>query len=125
MPTIVHFEIPADDIGRAQKFYRELFGWQIEKFPGSGPEEYWVFSTGGGMGEAGVGGGMMKRQMPQQQITVYFDVPSMDEYLAKVRKLGGQVVVPKTAIPEMGYFAVCLDTENNGFGLWETNPAAK
>jgi predicted enzyme related to lactoylglutathione lyase len=31
MPTIVHFEIPADDIERARKFYTDLFGWKIEK----------------------------------------------------------------------------------------------
>jgi predicted enzyme related to lactoylglutathione lyase len=29
------------------------------------------------------------------------------------------------AVPGMGYFAVCLDPENNGFGIWETNPNAK
>jgi uncharacterized protein len=34
MPTIVHFEIPADDIDRAKKFYSDLFGWKIEKWPG-------------------------------------------------------------------------------------------
>ena len=32
MPTIVHFEIPSDDIERSKKFYNELFGWTIEKF---------------------------------------------------------------------------------------------
>jgi len=32
MPTIVHFEIPSDDIERSKKFYGELFGWAIEKF---------------------------------------------------------------------------------------------
>ena len=32
MPTIVHFEIPSDDIKRI-KFYNELFGWKIEKWP--------------------------------------------------------------------------------------------
>lgn len=32
MTTIVHFEIPADDIDRARKFYSELFGWKIEKW---------------------------------------------------------------------------------------------
>ncbi len=31
MPTIVHFEIPSDDIERSKKFYNELFGWKIEK----------------------------------------------------------------------------------------------
>ena len=88
--------------------------------------EYWEVSTGAEKGEMGaLGGGMMKRQMPEQHITIYIDVPSVDEYTGKVKRLGGQVVVPKAAVPGMGYFAVCLDPENNGFGIWETNPEAK
>ena len=35
MPTIVHFDIPADDVGRSRKFYTDLFGWKIEKWPGA------------------------------------------------------------------------------------------
>jgi predicted enzyme related to lactoylglutathione lyase len=31
MPTIVHFELPADDVERAKKFYSDLFGWKMEK----------------------------------------------------------------------------------------------
>lgn len=125
MPSVVHFEIPADDVARAKKFYEELFGWKIEGFTGQSPMEYWTVETGAGKPEMAIGGGIMRRQMPQQQITIYLDVPSVDEYVDKVKKLGGQVVVPRTAIPNMGYFAVCLDTENNGFGLWENNPEAK
>ena len=44
MPTIVHFEIPADDVERSKKFYSDLFGWKIEKFrrqTGSEDMEYW------------------------------------------------------------------------------------
>jgi predicted enzyme related to lactoylglutathione lyase len=33
--TIVHFEIPADDPERAARFYRDLFGWKIDKYEGS------------------------------------------------------------------------------------------
>ncbi len=119
MSTIVHVEIPADDIGRAQKFYSELFGWEIKQIPGM---DYWLFTM---EGAKKTGGGMMKRQHPQQPITNYFDVPSVDEYSAKVEKLGGKVMVRKTAVPGMGYFSVCLDTENNAFGLWEDNKDAK
>jgi predicted enzyme related to lactoylglutathione lyase len=36
MPTIVHFDIPADDPERAKKFYSDLFGWKIEKWSESG-----------------------------------------------------------------------------------------
>jgi predicted enzyme related to lactoylglutathione lyase len=125
MFSVVHFEIPADDIERAQKFYGGLFGWKIEKFTGPTPMEYWSIMTGSEKYEAGFGGGMMKRQDPRQQITIYIDVPSVDEYLDKVKQLGGKVGFPKMAVPGMGYFAVCLDPENNGFGLWEDNPKAQ
>jgi predicted enzyme related to lactoylglutathione lyase len=126
MFNVCHFEIPADDVERAQKFYRELFGWQIEKFTGPTPMEYWSITTGAAKGqEAMLGGGMMKRQAPQQLITIYIEVPSVDAYVDKVEKLGGRVCFPKTAVPGMGYFAVCLDPENNGFGIWEVNPQAQ
>ena len=59
----------------------------------------------------------MKRQNPQQQIINFIDVKSIDEYSSKVEKLGGKVVVSKMAVPGMGYFAVCHDTENNSFGI--------
>ena len=123
MPTICHFQIPAEDIERAKKFYTELFGWKMEKC--SGTMEYWMITTTTPSGEKGVDGGMIKRQHPQQPITIYIDVPSVDEYAAKVEKLGGKVVVPKMAVPKVGYFAVCIDTENNVFALWETDENAK
>ena len=123
MPTIVHFEIPADDLPRASKFYSELFGWKIEKTPG--PMEYWMISTTDEKGGKAVDGGMMQRQHPQQGITNYIDVPSIDEYAAKVEQIGGKVVVPKMPVPGFGYFAVCLDTENNTFAIWENDPSAQ
>jgi predicted enzyme related to lactoylglutathione lyase len=126
MPTIVHFEVPADDVERSRKFYSDLFGWKMEKWPGmESGMEYWIINTTDNEGSKTVGGGMMKRQNPQQGITNFIDVTSVDEYSAKVQSLGGKIVAPKQAVPTMGYFAVCLDTENNTFGIWETNPNAK
>jgi hypothetical protein len=46
---------------------------------------------------------MAKRESPGETITNYIDVPSVDEYIAKVEKLGGKVVLPKTAVPGIGY----------------------
>ncbi len=133
MPTIVHFEMPADDVERAKKFYTDLFGWKIEKWPGTSSKdsssssmEYWIVSTTDDKGnKAPIGGGLMKRQEQHQQITNFIDVNSVDEYSSKIEKIGGKVVVTKMAIPGMGYFAVCHDTENNSFGIWETNEGAK
>lgn len=119
MPTIIHFEIPADDIERARRFYTELFGWEIQKVPAL---DYWFISPAG---ERAIGGGMMKRVSPQQTITNYIDVSSVDEYSRIIESLGGKVKMPKQAVPGMGYFVICLDTEGNTFGLWEENKEAK
>jgi predicted enzyme related to lactoylglutathione lyase len=119
--NIVWFEIPADEVGRARTFYTKLFGWKITKFPMA--MEYWHVDTGGA--DASPDGGLMKRQPGQQGITAYISVPSVDQYMAKVQKLGGKICMPKTAVPQMGYFAVCMDTENNAFAIWEMSKDAK
>lgn len=120
MHTIVHFEIPANDMGRAKSFYTDLFDWKIESFPGG---EYMLIQTD--PDGQGIGGGIMKRQHSDQKIMNYISVPSVDDFSAKVEKLGGKLLMPKMAVPGMGYFAVCMDTEGNAFGLWETNESAK
>ncbi len=119
--SIVWFEIPANNVERARAFYSKLFGWKIERFPG--PKPYWHIDTGGA--DATPDGGMMERQSPEQSVTNYVGVPSVDEAAAQVEKLGGRICMPKAAVPEMGYFAICNDTENNTFALWETNERAK
>ena len=122
-PTIVHFEIPADDVERARKFYSTLFGWKIEraevKVDGD-TMDYWMISTSGDNNEkSSLGGGLMKRKDPQQPNLNYLGVPSIDEYSKKVENLGGKVLMPKTKVEGYGFFAVCSDTENNSFALWE------
>ena len=117
MSAIVHFEMHFDEAERAKKFYTDLFGWKVEKAPGT---EYWMITT-----QEGTYGGMMKRFNQNQKITDYFGVHSILESSAKVEKVGGQILVPMMAIPKMGYFALCMDTEGNVFGLWEEDPQAK
>lgn len=117
---IVWFEIPADKPDRAKKFYGSLFGWKIQKFPGV--KDYWHIDTGGS--DDSPDGGLMTRTYTQQPITNYVAVSSVDKYAVKIEKLGGTICKPKTAIPHMGYFAVCQDTEGNEFALWEKNDRA-
>ena len=118
---VIHFEIPANDPAKLKKFYSRLFGWSIEPMPGM--SEYMMVKTAE-EGEPGINGGMMKKQMPQHTSTNYVAVESVVEYAEKAKKLGGQIVVPKTAVPKMGWFAVCLDPDGNPIGLWEMDPNA-
>ena len=118
---LVWFEIPADDTVRAKKFYGKLFGWKINPLPHM--PDYSHIDTGGA--EASPDGGLMKRMHPAHTITNYILVPSVTRFMAKVKKLGGDVCKPKTAVPGMGYLAICQDTEGNTFAIWEANEKAK
>ena len=113
--TVVHFEIPANDPEQLADFYRRLFDWNIEKAPGM---DYWLLNTVD-EGQPGANGGMMKRQNPQQSPLNYYGVESVEEFSRKVQSLGGTVVVPKQAVPQIGYFAICLDPDGNQFALFE------
>jgi hypothetical protein len=122
MPRVVHFEISCDDPERASAFYSGVFGWKINKW--DGPMDYWVASTGE-QGSPGIDGGLMRRQENTPPVVNTLDVPSVDEYTAKVTAAGGTVVAPKMPIPGVGWFAYCLDTEGNMFGIMQEDAAAK
>ena len=127
--TIVHFEIPADDPERAAKFYRELFGWKIDRWENSNGIEYWMVETvptneQGMPVRQGVNGGMMPRMYPSQQPTNYISVASVDDAVAKAERLGAKVMMGKTPVPGMGWFAQLTDPEGNVIAVWETDPAA-
>ena len=123
MPTIVHFDISADDPARAKKFYESLFDWKMMGPPGM--PDYYLIETADLEGKSGVGGGLAKRGDPSQGITNYIGVSSIDEYITKVEALGGKLVQPKTAVPGWGFLAACLDTEGNMFGLWQDDQASQ
>lgn len=123
MPTIVHFDIATDDPARAKKFYKALFGWKMESPPGM--TDFYLIETTGLDGKRGLGGGLGKRGAPDQRITSYVGVDSIDTYTAQVKKLGGTVVQPKIPVPGWGYLATCLDTEGNVFGLWQEDKNAR
>jgi predicted enzyme related to lactoylglutathione lyase len=116
MPTIVHFDVPADDTRRAQAFYSDLFEWTFETAQGA-PMEYHLFATKNLDGSSGVGGGLGPRGAPDQQVMIYIGVPSVATYLERVQKLGGSIIMPRTPIPGVGSLAICEDTEGNRFGL--------
>lgn len=119
--SLVWFEIPAENLERASAFYGGLFGWKIHPFPGM--KDYWHIDTGGS--DDSPDGALMARMCPEHPVTNYIFVESVTKAMAKVEKLGGKIHKPKTAVPQMGYFAICQDTENNTFALWERHEKAK
>lgn len=127
--TIVHFEIPADDPERAAKFYRDMFGWNINRWENPNGIEYYMVETvptneQGMPVRPGVNGGMMRRMYPSQQPVNYIAVAKVDEAVAKAERLGAKVMMGKTPVPGMGWFAQLTDPEGNVIAVWETDPAA-
>lgn len=120
--SIVWFEIPADNPERARAFYGDLFGWKINPFPGGG--DYWHIDIGGA-DDTPDGALMMRKQHQQQSITNYVSVDSVTDFSKKIENLGGKICLSKTVVPQMGYFAVCQDTEGNSFGIWQSDANAK
>src|SRR5215831_14411258 len=122
--TIMHFEIPADDVERAKTFYEKTFGWKIKALPMPPGQEYWGV-TARKDGEPGINGGLMKRAMPGQPFTNYITVKSIDPMISAVQANGATIVLPKQEIPGgMGWIAVFKDPENNFIGLHQAGPQA-
>jgi hypothetical protein len=122
MSRVIHFEIPAAVPERAAAFYQQVFGWGIEKWPG--PTEYWMVTTGAD-GAPGINGGLLKKQAPTTATTNTIGVESVDKAIDAVKSAGGKLVMPKTPIPTIGYFAYLEDTEGNLFGVMQSDANAK
>ena len=117
---VVHFEIPFDDEKRATEFYTEAFGWNTQEVAGyklvaSGPTQDM------GPAEPGfINGGLLAREADgASSPVIVVDVPSVDDALAKIEKLGGTTVSGKRDVGGFGFAAYFKDPEGNLMGLWQ------
>ena len=122
MNKVVHFEIPYNDQARAQKFYQDVFGWQIEKFP---EMDYYMITTTPTENmkpkEPGaINGGMLKKDPTGEHPVLVIDVSSVDEHIKKVESSGGKTVMPCIKVGDFGLYARVSDTEGNVIGIWQT-----
>ncbi len=134
---VIHFEIHALDTEKIAEFYRNVFGWEIRKW--DNPDyDYWIIMTGPDVKkgetapEPGINGGITARKgLPPKggeavsSFVCTINVPSVDEYIKKVKKAGGALTVPKMAIPEMAWIAYLKDIEGNIFGIFEADKNAR
>ena len=115
---VVHFELPAEDTGRAKGFWSGVFGWDFGD--SAMPEfEYFMVQTGPEQG-----GAIYPAQGGEKGPIVYFDTDDIDATLGKVRDNGG-TAEDKQPIPHVGWFARCTDTEGNSFSLFESDESVQ
>ncbi len=114
-----HMELQTGDPAKARDFYTELFAWTTQEMP-MGDFTYTMIKTAAGEDE--MGGGIMQKQSEHAPTAwlSYVTVEDVDASLAKAKKLGGQVIVEKTPIPEMGFFGVITDPTGATIGLYQT-----
>jgi predicted enzyme related to lactoylglutathione lyase len=121
MDKVTHFEIPADNMKRAQKFLKSVFGWKFEDWDGDYAhvetvpmDKNWEPKEKGA-----INGALFKRESKKDQPLLVITVPSISKYLDKVKKAKGRIVTGKQEAGEWGYWAEIMDTEGNIFELWE------
>jgi len=125
MNSPAFFEIQADDPEQAMSFYSAAFGWKFTKVPGM-PVDYWLIDT------ENMRGGLLKRPAPAPPprsgtngYVCSIEVKDYDATAVAILKNGGQVAMPKFAVPGtcwQGYFA---DPAGNTFGIFQVDPNAK
>jgi predicted enzyme related to lactoylglutathione lyase len=125
MNNIIYFEIQSSEPSREIKFYETVFGWKFTKEEFA-PIEYYSIST------EGINGGLMKRlaevpsaEMGTNAYTCSAEVDDFDRTSELILKNGGQVALPKFAIPGKCWQGYFTDADNNVFGLVEVDANAK
>jgi uncharacterized protein len=124
---LVHFDIAVDDVGKAVSFYKAVMGWKIEKYGGEAMGEgveYYMVMPGGD--EEAVGGGIGKKQTPEQSVLNYYTADGgLEAFNKRVTDNGGKVMMEKMPVPGYGWFSVCTDPEGNPFGGWVDDEDAR
>jgi hypothetical protein len=125
LDKVIFFEIPADNLARARKFYGTVFDWKMNEIPSMhytqvGTVEADRLGVRGTPKEPGaINGGMVERSDSVKSPVIYISVENIDEAAATIEKNGGKVIQPKSPVGNFGFAAYFKDTEGNVVGLWQ------
>lgn len=110
--TLCHFEWSSTDFDRTKKFYSGLFDWEFKPWG----DDYLTFNP-----PEGPGGGIMKVDKVEagRSPYLYIEVDEIEPYLEKAKELGGDIDVPKSEIPGVGWYAHLFDPDKNLVGLMQ------
>jgi predicted enzyme related to lactoylglutathione lyase len=124
MDKVVHFELPANDLSRAKKFYKETFGWQLQDMP----EMNYVLAQSVAVDEkthmpkeaGAINGGFLKKNNIVAGPSFAINVDNIDRATEKIKKSGGTIVQEKVAVGDMGFLVYFKDTEGNVLSIWQS-----
>jgi predicted enzyme related to lactoylglutathione lyase len=111
-----HIEIPTTNVRRAMKFFGAVFGWTFQEFP---EMKYTTFHAGNPPN----GGFLEVKKMPKKgQVNVYIEVEDIDAKLKEIRKARGKVLVKKSEVSGMGWWAMFTTPDGCSLCLWQSAP---
>ena len=121
MGRVVHFEIPAVDLDRAERFYTAVFGWKVLAF---GNQDYRLLITGD-EGEPGIDGALSAATGPPAAGSTgawvcTVEVTDIAETERAVVAAGGEQVRDRATIPGIGQVSYFTDTEGNLFNAMQS-----
>jgi hypothetical protein len=124
-----HFAIHVDDLDRARKFYGAAFGWTFQGFGGGPIADFCQIKDAAGNLLAPLGAMQSRKFNPAPQPILGFEcsiaVDDVDAVARAVEANGGKIVMPKAAIPGVGWVVKFLDTEGNLACAVHYDPSAR
>ncbi|CAN5131285.1 VOC family protein [soil metagenome] len=123
---LTHFAIHTDDIERARNFYEDVFDWGFASY---GPSDFLQIRADKTKGGELIGALQSRKYSPLDEKIIGLEctisVEDIDDIIQKVKNNGGEILLPKTAIPTVGWIAKFLDTEGNLICAMQSDPSAK
>lgn len=120
-----HFAIHTDNIDRAKNFYEQVFDWGFAAY---GPPDFMQIKADQTEGGEFIGALQSRKYSPLPEKIIGLEctisVDNVDVIIQKVEQNGGQILMPKTAIPSVGWITKFLDTEGNLVCAMQTDPSA-
>lgn len=114
MNKLTHFAIHIDDMERARRFYDNVFAWSFSSY---GQDDFLQIKSDKSENAELIGAMQARKYSPVPEKIIGLEctigVENIDDTIDKVKSSGGQIIMPKTAIPYVGYVAKFLDTEGN------------
>lgn len=123
----IHFEIPSENPDKSVEFYKNVFGWEANKWDGV---DYWLLTTGKD-DNIGINGAITRKnggETPSEidgsekaiNAVITIDVTNIDEVIEKINSNGGKVMTEKMDIPNIGTNIYFLDLDKNLVGAMQS-----
>jgi predicted enzyme related to lactoylglutathione lyase len=60
-----------------------------------------------------------KKEQAKLKLVNYFSVESIDDFIKKIKALGGKMIGPKQEVTNVGLIALAVDPEGNQFAIMQ------